>query len=384
MDFPRHMAESAISKKVIPHHIAALDGLRAFAIIAVIFHHCGEYYLLQKSTSPASFLYKFIENLGSGVDLFFALSGFLITGILLDSLQRPYYFQRFYWRRGLRIWPLYYAFLLGTYIVHRHVFSGIGVAPFAFYYRNFLGPDHISDVYIGQFWSLCVEEQFYLVWPFVLFFLPRKLRLPGVVSLGILALVLRIVLHSRGVIPYVLYRLPYCHMDVLLAGAAVAVLVRKDLEIRRFHILCWTAVLSGLLITIGLNLPLHVPAALGQFGLTGTALLFGGIVGLCARGSGMISIRLLGSSFLRAISTRSYAMYVFHLIPLYVSVVLISHKGLWPIGYAVAIPLIAAIGIATYGMAWISWKFFEEPILRLKQWEWFAKVESPSRSFHIE
>jgi peptidoglycan/LPS O-acetylase OafA/YrhL len=378
------MNEPAAFRKVIPHHIAALDGLRAFAILAVILHHCGEYYLLQKDTSPTSFLYKLIENLGSGVDLFFALSGFLITGILLDSLQRPYYFQRFYWRRGLRIWPLYYAFLLGAILVHGRIFKGIGFPPFALYYRNFLGPDPVSDVYIGQFWSLCVEEQFYLVWPFVLFFLPRKLRLPGVISLGILALALRIILHFHGVIPYVLYRLPYCHMDVLLAGAAVAVLARKNIEMRRFRVLCWTAILSGLLITIGLNLSLHVPAALGQFGLTGTALLFGGVVGLCVRGNRQQTPGWLGSPFLRAISTRSYAMYVFHLIPLYASVVLISHKGLWPVRYTVAIPLIAAIGITTYGMAWISWKFFEEPILRLKKWEWFAKTERSSRQLNIE
>ena len=105
------MAEPRSNLKVIPGHIAALDGLRAFAILMVIFHHCGEYYLLQNGRT-GSVLWGFVEEMGYGVDLFFALSGFLITGILLDSLGRPYFFKRFYWRRGLRIWPLYYSFLI--------------------------------------------------------------------------------------------------------------------------------------------------------------------------------------------------------------------------------------------------------------------------------
>lgn len=87
-------SEKGSKNEVIPRHISALDGLRAFAILAVIFHHCGEYYLLQNSPA-VSLLRDVVENLGSGVDLFFALSGFLITGILLDSLRRPYFFKRF-------------------------------------------------------------------------------------------------------------------------------------------------------------------------------------------------------------------------------------------------------------------------------------------------
>ena len=128
---------------------------------------------------------------------------------------------------------MYYAFLLAAYLVHRRAFSGIGVAPFVFYYRNFLGPDRASDIYVGQFWSLCVEEQFYLVWPLVLYFTAKRLRIPLILFLMCTAFLCRAYLLSRGVDGYVIYRLPFCHMDVLLAGALVAVLIRQGEGERR-------------------------------------------------------------------------------------------------------------------------------------------------------
>ncbi|MGO8719112.1 MAG: acyltransferase family protein [Acidobacteriaceae bacterium] len=358
---------------MIPGHISTLDGLRAFAIMMVIFHHCGEYYLLPNHPT-ASLLRTFVEYLGLGVDLFFVLSGFLITGILLDALGKPYFFKRFYWRRGLRIWPLYYVFLLAVFLVHRRTFSGIGVAPFALYYRNFLGPDRASDIYIGQFWSLCVEEQFYLIWPVVIYFLSKRLRLPLIGMLAAVAYGLRAYFSWRGTDPYVIYRLPFCHMDVLLAGAVLAVLIRTGIEEHTLRKVCWTALLAGI---AGLVLVATFPASklsvvLSPLAITCSALFFGGIVGLCLRGRGSLPRAALGSSFLAAISKRSYAMYVFHLVPLYASVMLLSRLHAMPMGIPLALLYILGIGLVTYGMAWVSWKYLEEPILRLKQWEWFA------------
>ena len=369
MDEPRTRAQ------VIPRHIPALDGLRAFAILAVLVHHCGEYYLIQNSPQT-SLLRSFVENLGSGVDLFFALSGFLITGILLDSLDRPYFFRRFYWRRGLRIWPLYYTFLLAAYLAHRRVFSGIGVAPFVFYYRNFLGPDRASDMYVGQFWSLCVEEQFYLVWPLVLYFTAKRLRMPLILFLMCTAFFCRAYLFWRGVDGYVIYRLPYCHMDVLLAGALVAVLTRHGMKEKILRTLCFAGMLLGI---AGLAVVETVSpnVAIYPLGLTSTALLFGGVVGLCIRGVGCAVRTVLESPLLEAISKRSYAMYVFHLVPLYVSYKLLLRLKVLPLGMLPALLIILGIGLVTYGMAWLSWRYLEEPMLRLKKWEWFATRQIP-------
>lgn len=364
-------------ERVISHHISALDGLRAFAIIAVIFHHCGEYFLLQNS-SPSSLLQGFVENLGTGVDLFFAMSGFLITGILLDTLDHPYFFQRFYWRRGLRIWPLYYSFLFAVFLFHHRTFNGIGITPFLLYYRNFLGPDHSSDIYVGQFWSLCVEEQFYLIWPVVIYFISRRLRLPLIVILMISAFLCRVALMAGGANLYVAYRLPFCHMDVLLAGAAMAVLMRNGISGRTLRKVGW---LSSILGTVGWILIISTAFSGHGFwifplSLTCTSLLFGGVVGLCARASGKLASVILGGRFLRAISTRSYAMYVFHLVPLYASYKLSSRLGLLPLRMPSALALIACIGLITYCLAWLSWRYLESPFLRLKSWEWFADGKS--------
>lgn len=363
------MAEIHKPATVIPHHIAALDGLRAFAIIAVILLHCCAYYLTENSILAAA-----ASTLWIGVDLFFALSGFLITGILLDGLQKPYFFRRFYWRRGLRIWPLYYTFIILVWAVHRSVFAGLGFAPFALYYRNFLGPDWTSDKYIGQFWSLCVEEQFYLIWPIIIHFLPKRFRMSLIVFLMVFALGLRIYLSWIGMDIYRIFRLPFCHMDGLLAGAAVAVLTRQGMKDSNIKKICATAVSVG---ASGMILVWLFPQRLNlmvlPLAISFISLLFGGAVGLCTRNAGTMTSAILGSPFLRAISTRSYAMYVFHLVPLYVSFSFLKHMNAVPVKLFPVLLLIIGIGVVTYGLAWLSWKYLEEPFLRLKRWEWFAK-----------
>lgn len=340
----------------------------------VIVHHCGEYYLLPIHPD-GSLLRTGIEKLGMGVDLFFVLSGFLITGILLDAKGKPFFFQRFYWRRGLRIWPLYYIFLAGVWLVHRQMFRRIGVLPFALYYRNFLAPDSISDIYLGQFWSLCVEEQFYLVWPVVLFLLPRRWRLHLIALLIAAALCFRVYFSWRGMDPYIIYRLPMCHMDVLLAGATLAMLTRVGIADPTFRRVCWIAFCFG---AAGLILPEtslfpKLNFIVSPFAITSSALFFGGIVGFCIRLRGSRMHAFLGSRFLGAISQRSYAMYVFHLLPLYASFALLGRAKFLPTKSVPALLLIAAVGLITYGMAWLSWRLLEEPVLRLKQWEWFAR-----------
>jgi peptidoglycan/LPS O-acetylase OafA/YrhL len=369
-----------LKDEIISPHIAPLDGLRAIAILLVILVHSGLYFILDH-TPPVSIWGDIIANGRSGVDLFFVLSGFLITGILLDTRERSDYFPRFYWRRALRIWPLYYAFLFAAYWLHPAPFNGLHLRPFALYYRNFLGPDYASDVYFGQFWSLCVEEQFYLVWPFVVYFLPRVLRLPLTLAMIVGALIIRIELLRHGVSPYVVYRLPWCRMDGLAAGATVAILFRHSISTKRLQRIFMTsiAIAMGILIYVGrYEAPGNGPR-FDRVGVTGYALLYGGIVGFAvlSRGSGR-TIKLLSSRFCRAIATRSYAMYLFHLVPLYVSVILLSRWKKMPQHTWTGLLAVVAIAAVAYGMAWISWRYFEAPILRLKQWEWYRKKTPPA------
>ena len=138
-----------------------LDGVRAIAAMMVIFFHMGQMGIPLRG--PISFGQ-------SGVDLFFVLSGFLITSILLKARPEDWgEVRKFYVRRSLRIFPLYYGYLIVATIF------GAGVTGFYWVYlQNYRIAMGAPMGEVGHFWSLAVEEQFYLVWPFVVLFLPRR------------------------------------------------------------------------------------------------------------------------------------------------------------------------------------------------------------------
>lgn len=373
-------------RSVVPQHIDQLDGLRAIAILLVLLVHSGLCYIVN-SAPPVSVWQDIVVNGRSGVDLFFVLSGFLITGILLDTRDRSDYFPRFYWRRALRIWPVFYAFLLAAVLVNPGVFSGVGVRPFALYYRNFLPNDNTSAVYFGQFWSLCVEEQFYLVWPLILYFWPKRLRLPLVGMLMVTALVLRFALLRHGVSTFLVYRLPFCRMDSLAAGAGIAMLIREQVSSRVRRTIFWSAIVAAIAIQIyvgRVGWP-HNNHRFYTVGITAYALFFGGIVGLAVtavRRTAMTSF--LSAKFFRSIAIRSYAMYLFHLVPLHLSVLFFRRIQDYPQQKWTGICAFVVISGFAYGLAWLSWKFLEEPMLRLKNWEWWTResAQPPGQPVH--
>lgn len=141
------------------------------------------------------------------------------------------------------------------------------------------------------------------------------------------------------------------------------------------------AIAMGILIYVGRYAAPGNGPRFDRVGVTGYALLYGGIVGFAvlSRGSGR-TIKLLSSRFCSAIATRSYAMYLFHLVPLYVSVILLSRWKKMPQHTWTGLLAVVAIAAVAYGMAWISWRYFEAPILRLKQWEWYRKKTPPPAS----
>src|SRR5262245_13745 len=169
--------------------VPALDGLRGLAILPVMLTH----FVSDGDLSPVSKVDEIVSatlTLGwVGVELFFVLSGFLITGILLDSRGAPHYFRNFYIRRTLRIFPLYYGFLalwLGVlplfYKWPNDVLKvvSIPVSPVWSwaYLTNIVQALHddwrAGPPYTTHFWSLAIEEQFYLVWPTVVFLFSRR------------------------------------------------------------------------------------------------------------------------------------------------------------------------------------------------------------------
>jgi peptidoglycan/LPS O-acetylase OafA/YrhL len=215
-------------------HLLALDGVRGLAILMVIVSHAVE----SNYESHGRLVWLAGETLRYGtfgVDLFFVLSGFLITGILFDSLNDDGYFRKFYARRVLRIFPLYYGVLLIclllTHPLHLH-WGNMGWL-LLLYLQN-LRPAEIEKFAPGQhlalyhFWSLAVEEQFYLVWPAVVFWVRTRaglLRTMLIASAG--ALMLRLAMVLLGASPIAIHETTVCRGDSLLLGGVLALLYRS-------------------------------------------------------------------------------------------------------------------------------------------------------------
>jgi peptidoglycan/LPS O-acetylase OafA/YrhL len=202
-------------------HVRALDGMRGVAILAVVCFHFG-----------------YLGVGWAGVQMFFVLSGFLITSILLAERDYPFsfYVKRFYWRRALRIFPLYFAFV-GVIAIAALSYGAPAfrqqwpyLLTYTFNYARLL-PDYIGPRYWGHLWSLSVEEQFYLVWPTLIFFLPRRTlgwALVGlIVATPLLRLAIEMSLPARILehpVGYLSYFLTICQLDAFASGALVACL----------------------------------------------------------------------------------------------------------------------------------------------------------------
>jgi peptidoglycan/LPS O-acetylase OafA/YrhL len=218
-----------------------LDGLRGLAILSVVAWH---YWAINLRPAPGALVHFAGSVFGltwSGVDLFFVLSGFLIGGILLDQREAGNYFKVFYTRRACRIVPLYYcvlilfllSFLLGPAFRAKVPLLYDKSIPLWCYFtftQNFAmaANGNFGPGWLGVTWSLAIEEQFYLVLPFIIRFAPLR-RLPAMLgSLVVLAIAFRIILSAyfpeSFVPPFVL--MP-CRADALMLGALCACLVRR-------------------------------------------------------------------------------------------------------------------------------------------------------------
>jgi peptidoglycan/LPS O-acetylase OafA/YrhL len=317
--------------------IPQLDGLRAIAILAVFLHHAFK-----------------IKMLWSGVDLFFVLSGFLITGVLLDAKHHSLkgFFAHFYERRARRILAPYLIWLAVA-----SCFLGVAWMQHWYFYillTNFLLPLHIPHpTAFDPLWSLAVEEQFYLVWPFAVYFLaPTHLR-KFCIALILLAPVLRGVFLFQDHWP--IFTLTPFRMDLLAAGGLLCLLWRSHREtIER------RGTLVGILCTAFGFLLLF---ALAHFGVTtysntriGNVLIFESTLFISF---GVMLYALAGRAVgwlrfapLRYIGRISYTMYLIHYGALQLASVYLH--GYWIAAVALTITVIYAA---------ISWQLIEKPLL---------------------
>lgn len=335
--------------------IPQLDAVRGLAILAVMLHNISLKY-------PVFHSEKLFANGWMGVDLFFVLSGLLITGILLDTKDSPGYFKNFYVRRCLRIWPLYYSLLLFMFVLIRFISASQARAvlqqsspwwAYPLFLQNFLVPQSINAAGpLAVTWSLAIEEQFYLVWPFIVRFLSAtQLRWLAIAEICA-SPALRFYLAHRHV--YV-YTNVFCRLDGLMAGALLALCIRSTSFLPERH-------LNRAWIVFALASPLAFLAQAVQISsvvYAFTALASAAFVYLSLFSPQKWLMAVLTNRFLVFTGTISYGLYLLHKIPFgIVQTLHLDRNPYWPL------PIILAL---SYAIALLSWSVLEKPFLRLKR-----------------
>jgi peptidoglycan/LPS O-acetylase OafA/YrhL len=365
----------------------SLDGVRGIAVLMVM--------LIHNRLLPVGWV---------GVQVFFVLSGFLITGILVSQTDRPFanFLGRFYWRRGLRIWPLYFLFLVLCGIAYFFLripetwnTAWVWLTTFTYNIAR-ISPKFATSDYFDHFWTLCVEEQFYLVWPFVVFLLPLK-HFRRLVLLIVLAgpfiryatgLWLSGHFASLSTIQRGVHSLPTSHLDAFAAGALLAVMptgFRERIAPKArlmFFVVLLVTVAAGITQSWVLwrhGLPAHWLAfgyddlqyfhqsvwAYSLLNLTGACLIF------CAIEDATFS-RLLSFRPLVFVGMISYGLYLWHLPIMHILVVT------WPADQHSLTGLVrfAVFFFGTLAVATLSYFGFERHFLRMKKLS-FGTARSP-------
>ena len=361
-------------------HMPELDGIRGIAILAVMLSHAGPMIIWGGITSKI--LVSVMMPGWSGVELFFALSGFLITGILLRTKMALNYFSSFYARRVLRIFPVYYLTLSVVLVLAAHNAWWNSMIPalghtrlsYYFYLQNwpaFWAHGHeLRANVIGHFWSLAVEEQFYLVWPLVVLLLPERLLLRICIVLLSLALPFRILFFHKIGGDYGFIHLTITRIDGLLVGAIGAILTHRMGKIPLWVVYSALS-LGGAIIGYIALFHHHELVATYRYmetaGFTGFALLSGGLIGLSQYPRPRL-LRVLRARWLTKIGKYSYGIYVFH-IPIYAVVERLARTVfgvVLPLRLTLALPMIVLLMALSFLVAKISYDHFESGILGLK------------------
>lgn len=370
-------------------HVPALDGIRGLALLLVILFHAR----LGVPRSTFDDLTLRLFGVGwCGVDLFFVLSGFLITGILLDARGSAGYLRNFYARRILRIFPLYFAFLAVAFLLLPDRFevsqySWDYLAYYLLYLTNILHavePRALSFP-LAVTWSLSVEEQFYIVWPFVVLFAgPRRLMQICLVLIP-LALAIRIGMQLNGVSRGIIYSMTFCKLDALAVGGLIAAIVR----LHRTQVLQRTFTWVGRVSLTGIVILFVVTKGyLSQYdpyvqsiGFTCLSLFFGSVLFhayQCKPDS--ITYRFWCSMPLRVMGKYSYAMYLCHVpVQLWVADHLWSRTQMDWIPGPTVLPgqiifwaLVFAISLL---IAVVSWHILEKHFLKLKKYFVYREMD---------
>jgi peptidoglycan/LPS O-acetylase OafA/YrhL len=353
-------------------HIDYLDGVRGLAILLVwAGHFFNKFYLFQ---------FGWI-----GVNLFFLLSGYLITGRLYDQVETAgngyEYFRNFYGRRVLRIFPLYYACLFCFFVILPVVYSRYGLHFSGLYQEqwwywaylsnwNFYLHGYPDNVILVTFWSLAVEEQFYLIWPFLFYYLARIGRVKVICFIWLLSLALRMTSAN----PVLSYFSTLTAAEPLLLGALLCILEREGRlgVIRR---LVAPALLLGVLVLVLVfarngDLTNWNPMLM-RYGYTGIDLLLAGLLyGVLAGRWRSFWRKVFAVGWICWLGRYSYGIYMFHWFILQMLVFKLQSLWLQTGGPPVMVYWVvrAAGTLLLLLCAFLSYRFYERPFLRLKKY----------------
>lgn len=339
----------------MPQRIPQLDAVRGLAILLVMMHNISLKY-------PLFYSQQLFSNGWMGVDLFFVLSGFLITGILVDSKQSQGYLKNFYVRRCLRIWPLYYSLIFFMFVIVRflspsefHTVMQQSSPWWAFplFLQNFLIPISTNAAGpLGVTWSLAIEEQFYLIWPLVVRFCSSKqLRRVAIVEICI-SPALRYYLSLHHVY---LYTNVFCRLDGLMAGALLALLVRSDNFVPSKYLKrAWALFFIAAPLAIVLE-AFQMRWIVFSF----TAIASVSFVYLALFWKQKWFQAVMSNRFLIYTGTISYGLYLLHKLPF--GLVQALHLDRHPL------LSLLIIFIMSYALAALSWTLLEKPFLNLKR-----------------
>lgn len=360
-----------------------LDGVRGLAVLIVIIHNsawiAGESRLFLLKLAGAIAATGWI-----GVQIFFVLSGFLITGILLDTKGAPAFFQSFYLRRILRIFPLYYVVITVVIVIAPHLAWSPAWADairhshrwaYWFYLQNWVTTSPGIEA-LSHTWSLAVEEQFYLLWPLVVWSADRRgLTVVCVVTILVTPFI-RLALRLSGMDQSVAYVFTIARWDALAAGALVAILVRR--EGGREWLARWQGRIAA---AAGILLAALVMAERGfhsfelwvqVIGQTLIAVLSACLIGYAVEEGPGAPQRLqatLSVPWLRTFGKYSYAMYLLHqpiqqlLTPLLGDAVRGADTPWRLLRLALYVLLVLVL---TFIGSLITWRLVEKPFLDLK------------------
>jgi peptidoglycan/LPS O-acetylase OafA/YrhL len=368
-------------------HIPSLDGLRGIAMISVMLYH---FFLI-----PYAAWFS--------IDSFFVLSGFLITGILLDTKANKNYFKNYIARRMLRILPLYYGVLIIFFLITPLIVSKESLAPYAIYYehesnfwvylQNWFLMLHETDLkgsgrILLHLWSLAVEEQFYIVWPFVVLLFNVNNLVRFICAVIVFSITLKCYYFFSGHAWQYTYFNTFTRLDELCIGGLVAIAVRNEKVIARLQTIV-PYVFKILLVFILAAIAIKRPAApksqfLEPLGTTVAAIFFASLILYCMSSHKRNLVKkVLENKILIFFGSYSYSMYIFH-----VPILAVIRPALFQflqkhIHHTIAFMLDNLICMfLVIAASQVTWYLIEKPALKLKRFFKYDIKKTDTITYH--